>query len=74
MSYKLDLNNPASGLPAGWTFNGFNNPRAPLIMVKRDDQGPYLSLAGGGDPWGSAYISTRIVLEPGTYRYEARFS
>jgi predicted amidohydrolase len=74
MSYKLDLSNPVSGLPEGWIFNGFDNPGAPAITVKRDEEGPYLSLSGGGDPWGSAYISTRISLEPGTYRYEARFS
>jgi predicted amidohydrolase len=73
-SYRLDLTDSVSGLPKGWIFNGFNNPRAPVITVKRDEQGPYLSLSGKGDPWGSAYISTRIILEPGTYRYEARFS
>jgi predicted amidohydrolase len=72
--YRLDLSNSVSGLPEGWIFNGFNNPGAPSITVKRDDEGPYLSLSGGGDPWGSAYISTRIALEPGAYRYETRFS
>jgi predicted amidohydrolase len=73
-SYRLDLTDSVSGLPKGWIFNGFSNPNAPVITIKRDDRGLYLSLSGGGDPWGSAYISTRIILEPGIYRYEALFS
>jgi predicted amidohydrolase len=72
--YNLDFTNPVSGLPEGWIYNGFNNPQAPVITVKQDDRGPYLSLSGGGDPCGSAYISTRVILEPGTYSYKACFS
>ncbi|MDR0708718.1 MAG: carbon-nitrogen hydrolase family protein [Spirochaetaceae bacterium] len=73
--YTIALNGDRSGgLPAGWVLNDFGNCRAPKFVVKNDEGGAYLSVCGGGDHAGNAYISTRLNLDPGTYRYRALFS
>jgi predicted amidohydrolase len=74
-SYTIPLNGGGSGgLPAGWALNDFGNAGAPKFAVKNDELGPYLSVHGGGDHAGNAYISTRLNLDPGVYRYRVLFS
>ena len=73
--YTADFTNGKTGsLPEGWVLNDFGSRQAPKFLLKKDDQGPFLSLSGNGDPLAVAYISTKIKLAPGVYSYEAGFS
>ena len=73
--YNLDFSKSLSGvLPPGWSLNDFSNKNAPRFALENDAEGSYLSLRGGGDPLVNAYISAKIKLEPGTYKYEVQFS
>jgi len=72
--YSLDLSAASGNLPSGWNLNTFGRNDAPNFALKQDDRGSYLGISGGGDPFGNAYISAKVKLEPGTYEFTARFS
>jgi predicted amidohydrolase len=74
-SWQSDFTKGRSGaLPEGWSLTTFEPDIPPRFELQKDAEGAYLLLAGNGDPQATAYLSTLIRLEPGTYDYKALFS
>jgi predicted amidohydrolase len=74
-SYQCDFSQGKPGAwPEGWELTTFKADVPPRFELKKDGAGPYLSIAGSGDPLAVAYLSTHTQLQPGTYSYKALFS
>lgn len=64
----------SSSLPKGWSLTTYQSEQTPSFILEEDSKGSYIAIRGNGDSLAVAYISTKLRLVPGTYKFKVLFS